>query len=135
MVLISTFRKKSIRNHILLGKASGKRIEMLQDFEQSNQKNFHQIFKKSYSQISLIILCKKADVLWCPIQQETGIFSQKKFMALPKWAETLAMLLNLKLAVFFFPENYPSKYSFLLFQKKGSLEIFYLPKRCRFFRI
>ena len=113
---------------IFLGKASGKELEMLQDFEQSKPENiFIKYFTEKVPQDVFDDYMQKADVLWCPIQQETEFFSQKEIYGVTKMSGNIGDAIKFgKLAVF--PENYPSKYSFII-PEKGSLGDFLFIKK------
>ena len=125
---------KSIKNFrfpseiIFLGKASGKELEMLQDFEQSKPENISiKYFTEKVPQDVFDDYMQKADVLWCPIQQETEFFSQKEIYGFTKMSGNIGDAVKFgKLAVF--PENYPSKYSFII-PEKGSLGDFLFTKK------
>lgn len=125
---------KSIKNFrfsfeiIFLGKASGKELEMLQDFEQSKPENISiKYFTEKVPQDVFDNFMQKADILWCPIQQETEFFSQKELYGITKMSGNIGDAIKFrKLAVF--PENYPSKYSFII-PEKGSLEDFLFTKK------
>ena len=70
---------------IFLGKAQGKALEMLQNFEQSKPENISiKYFKEKVPQDVFDDYMQKADVLWCPIQQETEFFSQKEIYGFTK---------------------------------------------------
>ena len=113
---------------IFLGKAQGKELEMLQDFEQSKPENISiKYFKEKVPQDVFDDYMQKADVLWCPIQQETKFFSQKEIYGFTKMSGNIGDAIKFgKLAVF--PENYPSKYSFII-PEKGSLGDFLFIKK------
>ena len=113
---------------IFLGKASGKELEILQDFEQSKPENISiKYFTEKVSQDVFDDYMQKADVLWCPIQQETEFFSQKEIYGFTKMSGNIGDAVKFgKLAVF--PENYPSKYSFII-PEKGSLGDFLFTKK------
>lgn len=125
---------KSIKNFrfpseiIFLGKASGKELEILQDFEQSKPENISiKYFTEKVPQDIFDDYMQKADVLWCPIQQETEFFSQKEIYGFTKMSGNIGDAVKFgKLAVF--PENYPSKYSFII-PEKGSLGDFLFTKK------
>ena len=125
---------KSIKNFrfpseiIFLGKASGKELEMLQDFEQSKPENISiKYFTEKVPQDVFDDYMQKADVLWCPIQQETEFFSQKEIYGFTKMSGNIGDAVKFgKLAVF--PENYPSKYSFII-PEKGSLGDFLFTRK------
>jgi len=113
---------------IFLGKAQGKELEMLQDFEQSKPENISiKYFAEKVPQDVFDDYMQKADVLWCPIQQETEFFSQKEIYGFTKMSGNIGDAIKFrKLAVF--PENYPSKYSFII-PEKGSLGDFLFTKK------
>ena len=113
---------------IFLGKAQGKELEMLQDFEQSKPENISiKYFTEKVPQDVFDNFMQKADVLWCPIQQETEFFSQKEIYGFTKMSGNIGDAVKFgKLAVF--PENYPSKYSFII-PEKGSLGDFLFTKK------
>ena len=113
---------------IFLGKAQGKELEMLQDFEQSKPENISiKYFTEKVPQDVFDDYMQKADILWCPIQQETEFFSQKEIYGITKMSGNIGDAIKFgKLAVF--PENYPSNYSFII-PEKGSLEDFLSTKK------
>ena len=113
---------------IFLGKASGKELEMLQSFENNKPENISiKYFTEKVPQDVFDNYMQKADVLWCPIQQETEFFSQKEIYGFTKMSGNIGDAIKFrKLAVF--PENYPSKYSFII-PEKGSLGDFLFTKK------
>ena len=129
---------KSIKNFrfpfeiIFLGKASGKELEMLQDFEQSKPENiFIKYFTEKVPQDVFDDYMQKADVLWCPIQQETEFFSQKELYGITKMSGNIGDAVKFgKLAIF--PENYPSNYSFIIPEKRNVEEFLFIKKEVDF---
>ena len=129
---------KSIKNFrfpfeiIFLGKASGKELEMLQDFEQSKPENISiKYFKEKVPQDVFDDYMQKADVLWCPIQQETEFFSQKELYGITKMSGNIGDAVKFgKLAIF--PENYPSNYSFIIPEKRNVEEFLFIKKEVDF---
>lgn len=113
---------------IFLGKAQGKELEMLQDFEQSKPENISiKYFTEKVPQDVFDDYMQKADVLWCPIQQETEFFSQKEIYGVTKMSGNIGDAVKFgKLAVF--PEDYPSTYSFII-PEKGSLGDFLFTRK------
>lgn len=99
---------------IFLGKASGKELEMLQNFEKNKPKNISiKYFTEKVPQNVFDDYMQKADILWCPIQQETEFFSQKEIYGVTKMSGNIGDAIKYgKLAIF--PENYPSKYAFII---------------------
>ena len=113
---------------IFLGKAQGKELEMLQNFEQSKPENISiKYFTEKVPQDIFDHYMQKADILWCPIQQETEFFSQKEIYGFTKMSGNIGDAIKYgKSAIF--PENYPSNYSFII-PEKGSLEDFLFTKK------
>ena len=101
---------------------------MLQDFEQSKPENISiKYFTEKVPQNIFDEYLQKADILWCPIQQETKFFSQKEIYGITKMSGNIGDAVKFgKLAVF--PENYPSKYSFIS-PEKGSLGDFLFTRK------
>lgn len=117
---------------IFLGKAQRKELEMLQDFEKSKPKNISiQYFTEKVSQNEFDSLMKKADILWCPIQPETVFFSQKEIYGVTKMSGNIGDAIKFgKLAVF--PENYPSKYPFIIPEKRSLEDALFMKKEIDF---
>ena len=102
---------------IFLGKASGKELEMLQDFDSSGSLRMPNVsikyFTEKVPQDVFDEYMQKANILWCPIQQETEFFSKKEIYGAPKMSGNIGDAIKFgKLAIF--PENYPSKYAFII---------------------
>ena len=113
---------------IFLGKAQGKELEILQNFEQSKPENISiKYFTEKVPQDVFDHYMQKADILWCPIQQETEFFSQKEIYGFTKMSGNIGDAIKYgKSAIF--PENYPSNYSFII-PEKGSLGDFLFTKK------
>lgn len=111
---IKRFTKNSHYQFIFLGKASGKELEMLQNFEQSKPENISiKYFTEKVLQNIFDDYMQKANILWCPIQQETEFFSKKEIYGATKMSGNIGDAIKYgKLAIF--PENYPSKYAFII---------------------
>ena len=99
---------------IFLGKAQGNELEILQNFEQNKPENISiKYFTEKVPQNVFDDYMQKANILWCPIQQETEFFSQKEIYGITKMSGNIGDAIKFgKLAIF--PENYPSKYSFII---------------------
>lgn len=115
-----TQRAKNIE-FILLGKAIGEELENIKNSaEQFNIK----YFKERVSQEDFEIWMKKADVLWCPIQQQTEFFSQKETYGKTKMTGNIGDAIKFgKIAVF--PSNYRSNLDFIVPEKENVIEQFY----------
>lgn len=113
---------------IFLGKAQGKELEILQNFEQNKPENISiKYFTEKVPQDVFDHYLQKADILWCPIQQETEFFSQKEIYGFTKMSGNIGDAIKYgKSAIF--PENYPSNYSFII-PEKGSLGDFLFIKK------
>ena len=113
---------------IFLGKAQGNELEILQNFEQNKPENISiKYFTEKVPQNVFDDYMQKADILWCPIQQETEFFSQKEIYGITKMSGNIGDAIKFgKSAIF--PENYPSKYSFII-PEKGSLGDFLFIKK------
>ena len=87
---------------------------MLQNFEQNKPENISiKYFTEKVPQNVFDDYMQKADILWCPIQQETEFFSQKEIYGVTKMSGNIGDAIKYgKLAIF--PENYPSKYAFII---------------------
>ena len=108
-------------NVVFLGKAQGKELEMLQDFEKNKSENISiKYFTKKIPQREFDEYMQKADFLWCPIQSEIEFFRQKEIYGTTKMSGNIGDAIKYsKMAVF--PETYPSVYDFII-QEKGSFE-------------
>ena len=117
---------------IFLGKAQGNELEMLQNFEQNKPENISiKYFTEKVPQNVFDDYMQKADILWCPIQQETEFFSQKEIYGFTKMSGNIGDTVKFgKLAVF--PENYPSKYSFIIPEKRNVEEFLFIKKEVDF---
>ena len=90
---------------------------MLQDFDSSASLRMTNVsikyFTEKVPQDVFDDYMQKADILWCPIQQETEFFSQKEIYGITKMSGNIGDAIKFgKLAIF--PENYPSKYAFII---------------------
>lgn len=113
-------RAKNIE-FVFLGKAKGYELEAIERI--SNQFNII-YFKERVSQEDFEMWMKKADVLWCPIQQQTEFFSQKEVYGKTKMTGNIGDAIKFgKIAVF--PANYTSDLEFIVPEKENVIEQFY----------
>lgn len=117
---------------IFLGKASGKELEMLQNFEQNKPENISiKYFTEKVPQNIFDDYMQKANILWCPIQQETEFFSQKEIYGVTKMSGNIGDAIKYgKFAIF--PENYPSKYFFIIPEIENIEEALFVKKEVDF---
>lgn len=107
---------------IFLGKASGHELKQLKNLTERLPENIEiTCFSERVSSEDFGKWMQKADVLWCPIQQDTEFFSMKETYGLTKMTGNLGDAIAYgKLAVF--PGNYPSKLDFIIAEKENVLE-------------
>ena len=117
---------------IFLGKAQGNELEILQNFEQNKPENISiKYFTEKVPQNIFDDYMQKANILWCPIQQETEFFSQKEIYGVTKMSGNIGDAIKFgKLAIF--PENYPSKYAFIISEKVSLEDALFVKKEIDF---
>ena len=117
---------------IFLGKAQGNELEILQNFEQNKPENISiKYFTEKVPQNVFDDYMQKANILWCPIQQETEFFSQKEIYGITKMSGNIGDAIKFgKLAIF--PENYPSKYAFIIPEKVSLEDALFVKKEIDF---
>ena len=111
----------SVRNYqiIFLGKAKGKELNWLKNFEKSIPKNISvQYFTQKVPQPIFDDWMRKADVLWCPIQQETEFFSNKEVYGKTKMSGNIGDAIKYGKTAFF-PENYQSDFGFIINENRN----------------
>lgn len=106
---------------VFLGKAKD---EELENIRKVSEKFDLRYFTERISQKEFEMWMKKADVLWCPIQQETEFFSQKEIYGKTKMTGNIGDAIKFgKIAVF--PKNYSSKMDFIVQEKEDVIQQFY----------
>lgn len=107
---------------VFLGKANGNELKKLEDLSLNLSQNIKiTYFSERVSAEDFEKWMRKADVLWCPIQQETEFFSIKEIYGQTKMTGNLGDAISYgKLAVF--PNNYPSKLDFIFPEKENVIE-------------
>lgn len=107
---------------VFLGKASGHELNQLENLSEKLPQNIEiTYFSERVSSGDFEKWMQKADVLWCPIQQDTEFFSMKETYGRTKMTGNLGDAIAYgKLAVF--PGNYPSKLNFIIPEKENILE-------------
>lgn len=117
---------------IFLGKAKDKELKQLEELSQKLPENISiQYFSERVSHHDFEIRMQAADILWCPIQQETEFFSRKEIYGRTKMTGNLGDAVKYgKTAVF--PKDYPSKLEFIVPEADNILEQFETLKNLRF---
>lgn len=107
---------------VFLGKAKDHELKELEQLSQRLPENISiTYFSERVSSENFEKWMQKADVLWCPIQQETEFFSMKETYGVTKMTGNLGDAVAYgKLAVF--PEDYPSKLEFIIPEKENILD-------------
>ncbi|AZA60697.1 hypothetical protein [Chryseobacterium indoltheticum] len=106
---------------VLLGKTKGEELDAIKKVsDQFTIKHF----TERVSQEDFEVWMKKADVLWCPIQQQTEFFSQNEVYGKTKMTGNIGDAIKFgKIAVF--PANYTSDLDFIVTEKENIIEQFY----------
>ncbi len=115
---IKSFKTNNHFRFVFLGKADGKELLWLKEFEKTKPENIAiQYFTDKVSQQTFDDWMRKADILWCPIQNKTEFFSQKEFYGNTKMSGNIGDAIKYgKLAIF--PENYPNSHRFIISESK-----------------
>ncbi|MCB4234824.1 hypothetical protein LDL59_06135 [Kaistella anthropi] len=115
---IKSFKRKTHFRFVFLGKADGKELSWLKEFEKNKLENISiQYFTEKVPQKIFDEWMQKADILWCPIQSETEFFSQKEYYGKTKMSGNIGDAIKYgKLAIF--PENYPNSHPFIIPESK-----------------
>ncbi len=116
--------KNPLIEFVFLGKAKGDELKELVDLERSLEHVNIKYFTERVSQEDFEVWMKKADVLWCPIQQQTEFFSQNEVYGKTKMTGNIGDAIKFgKIAVF--PANYASDLDFIVTEKENVIEQFY----------
>ncbi|AYO58045.1 hypothetical protein CO230_07860 [Chryseobacterium sp. 6424] len=111
---LKKFNQVNQYHFVFLGKASGEELQWLKDFE--GQKPQHVSIKYFTERVSQPVFdewMQRADILWCPLQQETEFFSQKEYYGITKMSGNVGDAIKYgKLAIF--PADYPNSHPFII---------------------
>lgn len=130
--MIQNLKSSEKITFVFLGKAKGDELKKLQKLSSNLSQNVEiKYFTERVSQDDFESWMQKADILWCPIQQETEFFSQKEIYGITKMTGNLGDAIKYcKMAVF--PANYPSKLEFIIPEKENIIEQFQSVKNSKF---
>lgn len=111
---LKNFQQKRHYQFVFLGKASGRELSWIKEFENSKPQHISlKYFTEKVPQPIFDEWMQKADVLWCPLQKETEFFSQKEIYGITKMTGNVGDAIKYgKLAIF--PEDYPYSYPFII---------------------
>jgi hypothetical protein len=107
---IKSFNRTHYFQFIFLGKASGKELSWLKDFEKNQSIKY---FTEKIPQHIFDEWMQKADFLWCPIQDETEFFSQKEFYGKTKMSGNIGDAIKYGKRAFF-PKDFPNPQAFII---------------------
>ncbi|WP_288446953.1 hypothetical protein [uncultured Chryseobacterium sp.] len=107
---------------VFLGKAGGSELKQLKSLSEKIPENIKiTYFSERVSSEDFEQWMRKADVLWCPIQQSTEFFSMEEIYGRTKMTGNLGDAIAYgKMAVF--PGNYPSRLAFIIPEKENAFE-------------
>lgn len=115
--------QKNLIEFVFLGKAKDRELRELVNLERSSKYVNITYFSERVSQADFEKWMRKADVLWCPIQQETAFFSQKEIYGKTKMTGNLGDAIKFgKPAIF--PENYHSHLEFIVAEQSDVIKQF-----------
>lgn len=111
---IKTFSGERHFQFVFLGKAAGKELQWLKDFEKDKLQNISlKYFTEKVPQQLFDEWMQRAEILWCPLQPETEFFSQKEYYGITKLSGNLGDAIKYgKIAVF--PSDYPNSNRFII---------------------
>lgn len=130
--IIQNTKIKENFTFVLLGKAKDKELKEVEKLSETLSKNIKIIYFSE--RVSLDVFdewMKKADVLWCPIQEETEFFSNKEIYGKTKMTGNLGDAIKYRKAAVF-PKNYSSKLQFIIQEKEEVIEQFQKLKNTEF---
>lgn len=118
---IQNLNTDKVCQFVFLGKAGGHELKQLGNLSEKLPENIEiTYFSERVSSKDFEKWMQKADVLWCPVQQDTEFFSMKETYGLTKMTGNLGDAIAYgKLAVF--PGNYPSKLDFIIAEKEENV--------------
>ncbi len=133
---VQNFQENNTKKQVIfLGKAEGKELQILQNFESSipeKTKNLTiKYFTKKVPQPIFDEYMQQADVLWCPIQTKTDFFSIPEYYGITKMSGNLGDAIRFsKIAIF--PKKYPCNYPFIFIENENFLSNFKLSNNYNF---
>lgn len=122
--IIKNLKTEKKFRFVFLGKAKDQELKDLENLSKNLPENIEIIyFSERVSSEVFDDWMRKADVLWCPIQEETEFFSNKEIYGKTKMTGNLGDAIKYgKPAVF--PKNYSSKLEFIIPEEENVVEQF-----------
>lgn len=111
---ISRFKSENNFVFYFLGKARNEELKLLKAFESKKQSNISIVYyTEKVPQETFDEVMKKANLLWCPIQQQTAFFSNQEIYGETKVSGNIGDAIKYgKLSIF--PKFYESKQTFII---------------------
>lgn len=122
---LKNFQRKSHYQFVFLGKALGNELSWIKKFEKSKSQNISvKYFTEKVPQQIFDEFMMRADILWCPIRDQTEFFSNTEYYGITKMSGNIGdAIKHGKLAIF--PENYPNSHPFIIPENKNIEEEIY----------
>ena len=122
---LKNFQRKSHYQFVFLGKALGNELSWIKKFEKSKSQNISvKYFTEKVPQQIFDEFMMRADILWCPIRDQTEFFNQKEYYGITKMSGNIGDAIKYgKLAIF--PENYPNSHPFIIPENENIEEQIY----------
>lgn len=116
---IKNFKTNKNFQFVFLGKAAGRELLWLENFESKKPRNISLTwFTEKVPQPIFDEWMRKADLLWCPLQSETEFFSHKERYGKTKMSGNIGDAIKFgKSAIF--PQNYRTTPPFIIYEKTG----------------
>lgn len=116
---LKNFQRKSHYQFVFLGKALGNELSWIKKFEKSKSQNISvKYFTEKVPQQIFDEFMMRADILWCPIRDQTEFFSQKEFYVITKMSGNVGDAIKYGKAAIF-PADYPDSYPFIIPEKEN----------------
>lgn len=122
--IIQNLKTEDQFTFVFLGKAKGQELKDLENLDKNLLENIKTIyFSERVSTEIFDQWMRKADILWCPIQEEAEFFSNKEIYGETKMTGNLGDAIKYgKPAVF--PKNYSSKLEFIIPEEENVIDQF-----------
>ncbi len=115
---LKNFQRQSHYQFVFLGKALGNELSWIKKFEKSKSQNISvKYFTEKVPQQIFDEFMMRADILWCPIRDQTEFFSNTEYYGITKMSGNIGDAIKYgKISIF--PENYPNSHPFIIPENK-----------------
>lgn len=116
---LKNFQRKSHYQFVFLGKALGNELSWIKKFEKSKSQNISvKYFTEKVPQQIFDEFMMRADILWCPIRDQTEFFSNTEYYGITKMSGNVGDAIKYGKAAIF-PADYPDSYPFIIPEKEN----------------